>query len=61
MAVPRHRTSNQKKRMRRSHHAKKPKMVNACDNCGTARLSHTICNACGHYKNRAVLQKEGAE
>jgi len=61
MGVPRNRTSDKKKRTRRSHHAKTPKLLSACDNCGTARLSHTICGACGHYKNRAVLKREGAE
>ena len=61
MAVPRNRTSNRRKRMRRSHHAKSVKMVTACDNCGASRLSHTICGSCGHYNNRVVLVKEGAE
>ncbi|MCP5470050.1 MAG: 50S ribosomal protein L32 [Chlamydiales bacterium] len=61
MAVPRHRTSNQRKRMRRSHHAKKPKTVAACTNCGSPRLPHVICSACGHYNNRPVLRKAETE
>ncbi|MFN0065070.1 MAG: 50S ribosomal protein L32 [Chlamydiales bacterium] len=61
MAVPRNRTSNRRKRHRRSHHAKDPKTVEACANCGSARLPHRICPACGQYNSRAVLRKESAE
>lgn len=54
MAVPRNRTSNAKKNSRRSHHAKKPKNLTACSNCGRLTLSHRICSGCGFYDNRAI-------
>ncbi|MBS0626128.1 MAG: 50S ribosomal protein L32 [Verrucomicrobia bacterium] len=54
MAVPRNRVSNAKKNSRRSHHAKKPKNVSACSNCGKHRLPHRVCPSCGHYGSRAI-------
>lgn len=58
MAVPRNRTSNQRKNTRRAHHAKKPKSCSPCTNCGTERLPHRICPSCGYYGNRSVLKQE---
>jgi len=62
MAVPRSRLSNQRKNTRRAHHAKKPRSFNACSNCGAKRLPHTICQSCGSYGDRSVLEgKEGSQ
>lgn len=55
MAVPRNRLSNARKNSKRAHHAKKPKSASACSNCGSSRLPHTICQACGSYGDRIVL------
>jgi large subunit ribosomal protein L32 len=55
MAVPRNRTSNAKKNSRRSHHAKTPKNLSACSNCGKARQPHRICSACGFYGGKSVV------
>lgn len=55
MALPRNRVSNAKKNSRRAHHAKKPTNVAACENCGNARLPHSVCGSCGQYNNRVVL------
>lgn len=57
MAVPRNRMSNSRKNMRRSHHAKKPKHVSGCPNCGVPRTPHRVCASCGHYGDRQVLKK----
>jgi large subunit ribosomal protein L32 len=56
MAVPRNRVSNSKKNLRRSHHAKKPKSIQACTQCGKATLPHRICSHCGSYKGRQILK-----
>ena len=58
MAVPRNRTSNARKNIRRSHHAKKPKNVSGCPSCGKPRLPHTVCQMCGVYKDRAILSRD---
>ena len=58
MAVPRNRVSNAKKNSRRSHHAKKPKTLSGCSNCGKMRLPHRVCPSCGHYGNKAIETSE---
>ncbi|MCE2764805.1 MAG: 50S ribosomal protein L32 [Ilumatobacteraceae bacterium] len=27
-----------------------------CPRCGSAKLPHTVCNACGWYKNRVAVE-----
>lgn len=58
MAVPRNRMSNARKNSKRAHHAKKPKTMSSCSNCGAVKLPHCICQACGAYGGRVVLGKE---
>lgn len=55
MAVPRNRLSNARKNSKRSHHAKKPKSFAKCPSCEAPRLPHTICQSCGVYDGRTVL------
>lgn len=55
MAVPRNRLSNARKNSKRAHHAKKPKQVSSCKNCGTPKLQHVICGSCGFYSGKAVI------
>ena len=52
MAVPRNRLSNARKNSKRAHHAKKPKNLSTCSNCGTSRLPHYSCKNCGTYADR---------
>ncbi len=58
MAVPRNRVSNAKKNSRRAHHAKTPKNLSSCSNCGKQRLPHRMCPSCGHYGTRAIETSE---
>ncbi|MCH9626939.1 MAG: 50S ribosomal protein L32 [Chlamydiales bacterium] len=58
MAVPRSRSSNQRKNTKRAHHAKKAKNFISCPNCGAACLSHRICPSCGYYNNRPIFKQE---
>ena len=58
MAVPRNRTSNARKNSRRAHHAKAPKHLRGCSNCGQSRLPHRICPHCGFYDGKAVIENE---
>jgi large subunit ribosomal protein L32 len=55
MAVPRNRLSNARKNSKRAHHAKKPKSLSVCSNCGAPRLPHHICQACGTYKKPVAV------
>jgi large subunit ribosomal protein L32 len=49
MAVPRNRLSNARKNSKRAHHAKKPKHLSECRNCGKPHLPHYSCPSCGSY------------
>ncbi|MCL6632133.1 MAG: 50S ribosomal protein L32 [Alicyclobacillus herbarius] len=54
MAVPQHRISKTRKRMRRTHFKLElPGMVR-CPECGEYKLSHRVCKNCGSYKGRQV-------
>lgn len=57
MAHPKHRSSKQRKRKRRSHLALKSGVSNLveCQNCGEHHERHRVCKECGHYRGRQVL------
>lgn len=58
MAVPRNRMSNARKNSKRAHHAKQPKQLSTCKNCGIARRPHFSCQACGTYGATVSAEKE---
>lgn len=56
MAVPQHRTSKTRKRMRRTHFKISiPGMVE-CPQCHEMKLSHRVCIHCGSYNKRQVIE-----
>lgn len=57
MAVPKKKTSQSRRDMRRSHHALKPENSGECRNCGELKRPHHVCPSCGHYKGRQVFSK----
>jgi large subunit ribosomal protein L32 len=61
MPVPKYRTSKSKRNMRRSHHAITPRSGSSCPNCGSIRRPHTVCDSCGHYRGKQVLEPKSAE
>jgi len=61
-AVPFHRVSKTRKRLRRSHNALEMPGVTRCPNCNEAIKPHRVCKKCGYYKGREVVSKnENAE
>jgi large subunit ribosomal protein L32 len=56
MAVPKRKTSPSKRNMRRSHHALVATPFQECPNCGELKQPHHLCNACGHYNGREVVE-----
>ena len=60
MAVPKKKISKSRRDMRRAHHALKPMGSVECPNCGELKLPHHVCGACGHYKDREVVEVPGA-
>ena len=57
MAVPKRKTSSTKRDKRRTHQKPAVPGMTECPNCGEMKLSHRICNSCGHYKGREVVSK----
>ena len=56
MAVPFRKTSKQKSRSRRAHHAiGKPNLVK-CTNCSSFIMPHRVCPTCGTYKGEQVVE-----
>lgn len=39
----------------RSHHALKPSQASLCGHCAREKLSHKICENCGWYAGRQVI------
>lgn len=39
----------------RSHHALKATDLSVCPDCGAKRLNHKVCNNCGKYNGRVVI------
>ena len=58
MANPKRRHSKARKRKRRSHLALPSTDFIPCPNCNSPKLSHCVCNVCGHYGGRDILEKE---
>ncbi len=56
MAVPKKRTSKQRKRKRRTHYKAQSAAQQACPKCGGPRRPHRVCPTCGHYADREVVQ-----
>lgn len=55
MAVPKHRTSKQKKRQRRANYKLVTVQLVDCSNCGVKKRSHLVCKNCGFYKKKAII------
>ncbi|MFO0610313.1 MAG: 50S ribosomal protein L32 [Polyangiales bacterium] len=61
MAVPKRRTSRQKRDTRRANHDKiVAPSITRCSNCGEITRPHRVCAACGFYAGKAVVEKPAA-
>ncbi len=40
---------------RRSHHALKEPSLSKCSHCGSRKQNHRLCEQCGFYKDRKVI------
>ncbi len=56
MAVPKKKVSKSRRDMRRSHHALKSQARVECPNCGELKRPHHVCEACGYYREREVVE-----
>lgn len=46
---------------RRSHHGLKSPELSVCAHCGAKHRPHHMCQECGHYNGRQVLDLESAK
>ncbi len=53
--VVRMRHTKGKRNRVRSHHALKPTRFSVCSHCGRPLLPHVICQNCGYYAGRQVV------
>ncbi|MEA2062787.1 MAG: 50S ribosomal protein L32 [Gemmatimonadota bacterium] len=58
MAVPKNKTSKSAKKKRRTHFKLKPAGLSICSNCGQHKLPHQVCESCGQYRGREVIEAE---
>ena len=58
MAVPKKRTSKQRKRKRRTHFKAKAPTTQSCPKCGDPKVPHRVCPSCGFYRDEAVFEVE---
>ena len=58
MAVPRKRKSSSRRGQQRSHDALSAPNYIACPNCGQPKMPHRVCEACGYYKGREIIEVE---
>lgn len=40
---------------RRSHHGLKGPRLSVCQECGSQHLRHTMCDTCGNYRGKQVV------
>jgi large subunit ribosomal protein L32 len=59
MAVPKRKTSKQRRDKRRaSSYTLKKATVVECPQCHEAKQPHRVCRACGYYKDKEVITVE---
>jgi len=59
MAVPKQRHTKSRRDRRRSHHALEKRNFSVCAKCGFAIMSHHVCQNCGTYAGREVIDVLG--
>jgi large subunit ribosomal protein L32 len=55
MGVPNKRTTKSARNQRRMHIFLKQPVLALCSKCGSPVLPHTMCQNCGYYKGREVV------
>lgn len=59
MAVPKRRTSKQRRNKRRASSYRLNKAtISECPQCYEPKLPHRVCRACGYYNNKEVIEVE---
>ncbi len=56
MAVPKRRQYKARSRKRRANWKISAPTVVACSNCHEPKLAHHVCQSCGYYKGRKIIE-----
>ncbi|MDF1526593.1 MAG: 50S ribosomal protein L32 [bacterium] len=56
MPVPKQKMAKSRTRRRRSHDALPSPATSVCSKCGEAKMPHRVCNHCGFYRDRKVME-----
>jgi len=56
MALPKQKTSKERRRKRRSHHQAVTASIKNCPQCGSPQLNQHVCPTCGSYAGREVVE-----
>ena len=56
MAVPKKKISKSRRNMRRAHDSLPSSVYEECANCGEMKRPHHVCQSCGQYNGREVLE-----
>jgi len=56
MAVPKKKVSKSKRDMRRAHDSLSASVYQECPNCGELKRPHHVCQSCGFYNSRDVVE-----
>jgi large subunit ribosomal protein L32 len=57
--LPKRKFSRARRDNRRAHQARSLPPRSRCSRCGQMVLPHRVCDNCGHYAGRKVLEVEG--
>jgi large subunit ribosomal protein L32 len=60
MAHPKRKISKQRRNKRRGDIKLAEPALSSCGNCGATHLMHTICQECGSYRGRQVIELDVA-
>ncbi|MHC8509498.1 MAG: 50S ribosomal protein L32 [Rhodospirillales bacterium] len=60
MAVPKKKVTRSRRNQRRAHDALTPGKAAECSHCGEMKRPHHVCPACGHYREREVVEADAA-
>jgi large subunit ribosomal protein L32 len=61
MAVPKKRTSKQRKHTRRANWKLALPGISECPQCHKPKLSHRVCKSCGYYDGKQIIKTEQEE
>jgi large subunit ribosomal protein L32 len=56
VAVPKRKTSRQRRDTRRATHSPVPPRVGRCPHCSAPVRPHRVCGVCGWYRGRQVVE-----